>query len=119
VVDPERHCAIAIALEDAPLDVVTRPESVFIYTTNLHSLTVIDTWTAAAKSILIGELPRRLNVSMDGRRLYGRDTVGPLQVDIASCTRLILLMGPYGFSTPPTTQLWALSRSVRIQEQYH
>ena len=70
---PERHCAIAIALDDAPIDVVTRPESVFIYTANLHSLTVIDTWTTAAKSIWIGELPRRLNISMDGRRLYATD----------------------------------------------
>src|SRR5208283_2950544 len=47
VVDPRTHCGIAIALDDAPIDVAVRPESVFIYTANLHSVTAIDTSTAA------------------------------------------------------------------------
>jgi YVTN family beta-propeller protein len=73
MVDPERRCAIVIALEDAPIDVVIRPESDFIYTANLHSLTLINTCTTANESIWIGELPRRLKVSTDGRRLYATD----------------------------------------------
>ncbi len=73
VVDPGTHCGIAIALDDAPMEVVARPETEFIYSTNSHSVTVIDTTTAATTSVLLGELPRRLGISADGRRLYATD----------------------------------------------
>jgi DNA-binding beta-propeller fold protein YncE len=73
VVAPGSRCGIAIALDDAPVEVVARPESVFIYTANLHSVTAIDISTAVTKSFAIGELPRRLSISADGRRLYATD----------------------------------------------
>ena len=73
VVDPGTRCSIAITLDDAPLQVVARPETEFIYTANLHSVTAIDTSTAVTKSLPIGELPRRLGISADGRRLYATD----------------------------------------------
>jgi YVTN family beta-propeller protein len=73
VVDPGTHCAISIALDDAPMEVLARPETEFIYTANSHSVTVIDTTTAATTSVMIGELPRRLSISADGRRLYATD----------------------------------------------
>lgn len=73
VVDPGTKCGIAIALHDAPMEVVARPESQFIYTANSHSVTAIDTSTAATKSLALGSLPRRLHMSPDGRRLYAAD----------------------------------------------
>jgi DNA-binding beta-propeller fold protein YncE len=73
VIDPGTQCIIAIALDDAPMEVVARPESEFIYTANLHSVTAIDPSTAATKSFALGELPRRLTISPDGRRLYATD----------------------------------------------
>jgi DNA-binding beta-propeller fold protein YncE len=73
VVDPGTHCGIAIALDDAPIDVAVRPDSVFIYTANLHSVTAIHTSPAATESVAIGELQRRISISVDGRRLYATD----------------------------------------------
>jgi YVTN family beta-propeller protein len=73
VVDPGTRCSIAIRLHDAPLQVAERPGSEFIYTANLHSVTAIDTSSGAAKSLAVGELPRRLRISPDGRRLYATD----------------------------------------------
>jgi YVTN family beta-propeller protein len=73
VIDPGTQCGISIALDDAPMEVVARPESEFIYTANSHTVTSIDTSTAATKSFEIGELPRRLTISADGRRLYATD----------------------------------------------
>ena len=61
VVDPGTQCGIAIALDDAPMEVVARPESEFVYTANSHSVTAIDTSTGATKSLALGELPRRLS----------------------------------------------------------
>jgi DNA-binding beta-propeller fold protein YncE len=63
VVDPGTQCSVTIALDDAPMEVLARPESEFIYTANLHSVTAIDTSTAATKSLPIGELPRRLSLN--------------------------------------------------------
>ncbi len=45
----------------------------FIYTANLHSVSAINISTAVTKSLAIGELPRRLNISIDGRCLYVTD----------------------------------------------
>ena len=73
VVDPGTHCGIAIALDDAPMEVVARPETEFIYTANSHSVTMIDTTTAGTTSMMVGELPRRLSISADGGRLYATD----------------------------------------------
>jgi DNA-binding beta-propeller fold protein YncE len=73
VVDPGTHCSITIALDDAPMEIVARPETEIIYTANSHSVTMIDTTTARTTSMLVGELPRRLSISADGRRLYATD----------------------------------------------
>jgi DNA-binding beta-propeller fold protein YncE len=73
VVDPATHCAITIAVGDAPMDVVQWPHSVAIYAANLNSVTAIDTVTGATKRLEIGELPRQLSVSADGRRHYATD----------------------------------------------
>ena len=73
VVDPSTQCGITVALEDAPMDIVISPGSQFVYTANLHSVSAIDPSTAVFKSLSIGELPRRLCTSVDGRRLYAVD----------------------------------------------
>lgn len=73
VIDPGTHCGIMVALDDAPMEAVARPRSEFVYTANAHSVTMIDTTTATATSLMVGELPRRLALSADGRRLYATD----------------------------------------------
>jgi DNA-binding beta-propeller fold protein YncE len=73
VVDPGTHCVIAVALDDAPLEVVARPGTEFVYATNAHSVAVIDTTTSASTNMMVGELPRRLGISADGRWLYATD----------------------------------------------
>jgi YVTN family beta-propeller protein len=73
VIDPGTQCSMTVAIDDAPMEVVARPKSEFIYTANSHSVTLIDTSTAATKNLAIGELPRRLSISADGRRLYATD----------------------------------------------
>ena len=73
VVDPRTRCGVTIALDDAPMEVVPRPDKELIYTANSHSVTAIDTATAATKSFAIGELPRRLGISADGGRVYATD----------------------------------------------
>ncbi|OBI17487.1 hypothetical protein A5712_23895 [Mycobacterium sp. E2327] len=73
MVDPGTHCCVTVTLNDAPMEVTTRSQSGVIYTANSHSVTLIDTTTAATTSIMLGELPRRLSVSADGRRLYATD----------------------------------------------
>jgi len=73
VVDPGTHCAISVGLDDAPMEVVVRPETEFVYSANAHSVTVIDTTTTATSRVMVGELPRRLSISPDGRRLYAAD----------------------------------------------
>jgi DNA-binding beta-propeller fold protein YncE len=73
VVDPGTHCCITVALDDAPMEVMARPQTEFIYTANSHSVTSIDTTTAATTNIMLGELPRRLAIGADGRRLYATD----------------------------------------------
>jgi DNA-binding beta-propeller fold protein YncE len=73
VVDPGTRCSITIALDDAPLQVVERPGTEFIYTANLHSVTAIDTSSGAAESLAVGELPRRPSIGADARWLYATD----------------------------------------------
>ena len=43
--------------------------------TNLHSLALIDTATNVAESVPIGDLPRHLHISDDGKRAYVTDLV--------------------------------------------
>ena len=73
VVDAATQCGITVALDDAPMDIVLSPGSQFVYTANLHSVSAIDPSTTVIKSLSIGELPRRLCMSFDGRRLYAVD----------------------------------------------
>lgn len=73
VVDPGTHCVISTALDDAPMEIAVRPETEIIYTANSHSVTMIDTTTTDTTSLMVGELPRRLCISADGRRLYAID----------------------------------------------
>ena len=116
VVDPRTHCGIAITLDDAPIDVAVRPESVFIYTANLHSVTAIDTSTAATESVAIGELPRRISISVDGRPLYATDfahgTVWVLDTSDNSVVGTVAV-GPHpaGVALTPSGELLYLTDS--------
>ena len=60
----------AVALRDAPLAVVFTPDSAHAYVRNVRSLTVIDTTTNDADDIDVGDLPRGLQLSPDGKRVY-------------------------------------------------
>ena len=73
VIDPATHSGIVIALDDAPIEIMSATKSEFIYTANLHSVSAINISTAVTKCLAIGELPRRLNISSDGRCLYVTD----------------------------------------------
>ena len=44
-----------------------------LYVTNLHSVALIDTATNVAESVPIGDLPRQLHISSDGKRAYITD----------------------------------------------
>lgn len=107
------HCH---RLDDAPIDVAVRPESVFIYTANLHSVTAIDTSTAATESVAIGELPRRISISVDGRPLYATDfahgTVWVLDTSDNSVVGTVAV-GPHpaGVALSPSGELLYLTDS--------
>jgi YVTN family beta-propeller protein len=60
----------AVALRDAPLAVTFAPDSAHAYVGSVRSLTVIDTTTNEADYIDVGDLPRGLQLSPDGKRLY-------------------------------------------------
>ena len=60
----------ALALRDAPLAVVFTPDSAHAYVCNVGSLTVIDTASHDAEDIHVGDLPRGLRLSPDGKRAY-------------------------------------------------
>jgi YVTN family beta-propeller protein len=62
-----------IGLDDAPLDMAVGPNDDHLYVTNLHSLALIDTATNVAESVPIGDLPRHLHFSGDGKRAYVTD----------------------------------------------
>ena len=62
-----------IGLDDAPLTIAASPDGDQLYATNLHSLALIDTATNVAESVLIGDLPRRLHISGDGKQAYITD----------------------------------------------
>jgi YVTN family beta-propeller protein len=64
---------LLIALDDAPLDIALSPIGDELYVTSLHSLAVVDTATNFAESMPIGDLPRQLNISGDGKRAYLTD----------------------------------------------
>jgi len=69
-VNPTTGNSTALVLRDAPLAVVFAPDSGHAYVRNAHSLTVIDTVTNDADDIYTGDLPRGLQLSPDGKRLY-------------------------------------------------
>ena len=62
-----------IGLDDAPLEVTASPDGDHLYVTNLHSLALIDTATNGAESLPIGDLPRQLHITGDGKRAYLTD----------------------------------------------
>ena len=62
-----------IGLDDAPLDVAVSPDGDQLYVTNLHSLALIDTATNVAESMPIGDLPRLLHITGDGKQAYVAD----------------------------------------------
>ena len=49
------------------------PDGDQLYVTNLHSLALIDTATNVAESVPIGDLPRHLHISGDGKQVYVTD----------------------------------------------
>ena len=73
VIDPATHSGIVIALGDAPIEIMPATKRECIYTANLHSVSAINISTVVTKTLAIGELPRRLNISIDGRCLYVTD----------------------------------------------
>ena len=60
----------AVALRDAPLAVIFTSDSAHAYVGNVRSLTVIDTTTNETDYIDVGDLPRGLRLSPDGKRIY-------------------------------------------------
>ena len=62
-----------IGLDNAPIDVAVSPDGDQLYVTNLHSLALIDTATNVAESVPIGDLPRHLHISGDGKQSYVTD----------------------------------------------
>ena len=60
----------AVALRDAPLAVIFTSDSTHAYVGNVRSLTVIDTTTNETDYIDVGDLPRGLRLSPDGKRIY-------------------------------------------------
>ena len=84
------------------MGVVARPESELGYTANSHSVTAIDTSTGATKSLALGELPRRLIISADGRRLYATD----------------FAQGTIWCLDTSDNSVWRLSRSVHTRQQW-
>jgi len=67
------HSHTLIGLDDAPLDVAVSPDGELVYVTNLHSVALIDTATNVAESMPIGDLPRQLHISRDGKQAYVTD----------------------------------------------
>lgn len=61
----------AVGLRDAPLGAVFTLDGTHVYVGNEHSLTVIDTTTTDAYDLAVGDLPRFLQLSPDGKRAYG------------------------------------------------
>lgn len=59
-----------VALADAPLAVVFTPDSGHAYVRNVRSLTLIDTTTNDVNDINAGDLPRGMQLSPDGKRVY-------------------------------------------------
>lgn len=67
------HSHTLIGLDDAPLGVAVSPNGDQLFVTNLHSLALIDTATNVAESLPIGDLPRHLHISGNGKRAYVTD----------------------------------------------
>jgi YVTN family beta-propeller protein len=73
ILDLAARTTTMIAVHDAPLGVVTTPDGAQVYVTGLHSVTVIDARTMTKDGILVGDLPRRVHVSLDSTRAFVTD----------------------------------------------
>jgi YVTN family beta-propeller protein len=70
VINLETRAVTRRGLRDAPIDLVLSPDGASAYVTCLHSLAVIDTAANIAKISSVGDLPRGVRFSVDGRRAY-------------------------------------------------
>jgi len=73
ILDLAARTTTMMAVHDAPLSVVTTPDGAQVYVTGLHSVTVIDAKTMTKDGILVGDLPRRVHVSLDSTRAFVTD----------------------------------------------
>ena len=73
IIDLETHAFTRRVLRDGPIDLVLSPDGAIAYVTLLHSLAVIDAAANVAKSTPIGDLPRQVSFSADGKRVYVLD----------------------------------------------
>ena len=82
IIDLETHAVTRRVLRDGPIDLALSPDGAIAYVTLLHSLAVIDAAANVAKSPPIGDLPRQVSFSADGKRAYvidfGRRTIWAL-----------------------------------------
>ena len=82
IIDLETHAVTRRVLRDGPIDLALSPDGAIAYVTLLHSLAVIDAAATVAKSPPIGDLPRQVSFSADGKRAYvldfGRRTISAL-----------------------------------------
>lgn len=70
-IDLARRNVSSISMQDSPLAAAVTADGTQMYVTGLRSLTVIDiTGELTAETIPVGELPRRLHFSEDGKRAY-------------------------------------------------
>ncbi|HUH67639.1 MAG TPA: YncE family protein [Mycobacterium sp.] len=69
-VDPATRSTKIIVLQDTPLCATVTPDSTHIYLTGLRSLIVVDNTTNTAETIPVGDLPRGVQMSRDGKRAY-------------------------------------------------
>lgn len=77
VINLETRVVTRRGLLDAPLDLVLSPDGAVAYVTCLHSLAVINTDGDVAKITSVGDLPRRVRFSADGKRAYVIDFAQP------------------------------------------
>ena len=77
VINLETRVVTRRGLRDAPLDLVLSPDGTVAYVTCLHSLAVINTDSDVAKITSVGDLPRRVRFSADGKRAYVIDFAQP------------------------------------------
>lgn len=77
VINLETRVVARRGLRDAPLDLILSPDGAVAYVTCLYSLAVINTDFDVAKITSVGDLPRRVRFSADGKRAYVIDFAQP------------------------------------------